>query len=86
MTELEVVHQENVQAFDEFDISTDHRLTFEDGELSAVYPSDTPTTKYVVAIFNVEEGTVDLPEGAAVLEATDTVVALVPADSYGGGA
>lgn len=83
MADFDVVHHKNLQAFDTVELNTEHRLEFDSKELSAVYPSNADTTEYTVAIFNVSDGTVDLPSGAAVLEASDTVVALVPNDAYG---
>lgn len=82
MSDLTVVHRENLEPFDAVTLSTEHRLEFSDGELSAVYPSDADETAYRVALFSVENGGVSLPEGAAVLAATDTVTALVPERAY----
>lgn len=82
---LTVVDRENVEAFDRLTLNADHRLEFEDGELTAIYPDRADETEYVVAMYPVEGGTVELPDGAVVLEATDTVVALTPATAYGGG-
>ncbi|OYR82987.1 hypothetical protein DJ84_09070 [Halorubrum ezzemoulense] len=81
---LTVVDRENVDAFDRLTLNADHRLEFEDGTLTAVYPDGADETEYVVGIYPVEGGTVELPDGAVVLEATDTVVALTPATAYGG--
>ncbi|MFC7140541.1 hypothetical protein ACFQMA_11980 [Halosimplex aquaticum] len=80
-----VKNRQNVDAFDRLTLNADHRLTFEDGTLTAVYPAGADETEYVVALFPVEDGAVELPDGAVVLEATDTVVALTPATAYGGG-
>jgi len=79
-----VVHRENLEAFDRLTVNTEYRLEFDDGELTAVYPENADETEYVTAMFPVSEGTVELPDGAVVLEATDTVVALVPNAAYGG--
>jgi len=81
---LTVKNHQNVSAFDRLTLNTDGRLEFEDGALTAVYPEESDESEYVVAMFPVEGGTVELPDRAVVLEATDTVVALVPADAYGG--
>lgn len=81
---LTVKNHQNVSAFDRLTLNTDGRLEFEDGALTAVYPEESGESEYVVAMFPVEGGTVELPDRAVVLEATDTVVALVPADAYGG--
>jgi hypothetical protein len=83
--QLRVYHRENVEPFDRLTLNPDSRLTFEEGELTAVYPVDATEQEYQVAMFPVEDGAVELPDGAVVLEATDTVVALVPTEEYGGG-
>lgn len=85
MSDLTVVHRENLEPFDKLNLNADHRLNFEDGELTAVYPSNAEETAYRVALFPVEDGGVTLPDGAAVLSADDTVVALVPERAYQGG-
>jgi hypothetical protein len=77
--QLRVYHRENVEPFDRLTLNPDSRLTFE------VYPVDATEQEYQVAMFPVEDGAVELPDGAVVLEATDTVVALVPTEEYGGG-
>jgi len=82
---LTVKNHQNVSAFDTLEISTEGRLEFEDGELSAVYPDGADETEYVVATYPVESERVVLPDRAVVLEATDSVTALVPADAYGSG-
>ncbi|PSP79516.1 hypothetical protein BRC81_04695 [Halobacteriales archaeon QS_1_68_20] len=86
MNALTVKNHQNVDAFDRLTLNTEGRLEFEDGTLTAVYPDGAEETEYVVALFPVEGGTVELTDSAVVLEATgDTVVALVPATAYGGG-
>jgi hypothetical protein len=84
--EFTVLNRENVEPFDRLTLNSEHRLEFEDGHLTAVYPAGADETEYVVAMYPVESGTVELPDGAVVLEATDTLVALTPATAYGGGA
>lgn len=82
---LKVVTESNVETFDEVTLNPDHRLDFEDGELTAVYPENADETEYRVAMFPITNGTVELPDGAAVLDVTtDTVVALVPEAAYRG--
>jgi hypothetical protein len=85
MSEINVIYEANLSVFDEVEANTNHRLEYNNGELSCVYPASAETTEYVVATFDVNGGKAELPEGTAVLEAKDSVVALVPQDPYGGG-
>lgn len=83
MNEIKVVYEPNLSVFDEVEANTNHRLEYDDGEFSCVYPVTAEITDYVVAVFSVEDGIVDLPDGSAILEADgDSVVALVPKEVY----
>jgi hypothetical protein len=82
--ELKVIVEENVEAFDNFTLNTEHRLTFEDGELTAVYPEHADETEYQVAMFPTEDGGVELPDGSAILSVGESVIALVRQSAYGG--
>jgi hypothetical protein len=83
MTELQTVVEENVEPFDRLTLNTDHRIDFEDGELTAAYPENADETEYQVALFPTsEDGSVELPDGSAVLSVGESVVALVPVEQY----
>jgi len=83
MSELQVVDKA-VEPLDRAEFSADGRVEYSDGRLRCLYPSDADTTEYVVAVFNVEDGTVELPEGAVVLSIDEgVVVSAVPASEYG---
>jgi hypothetical protein len=87
MTELAVV-ETVVEPFSRVEISPDSRTDYEDGRLTAVYPSETDEVEYVVALFNYDSkrATVEIPGESVVLDVSEGVVtALVPADAYGGG-
>lgn len=81
-TEIQVVYRENLQPFDRIEINSEHRLEFDNGELEAAWPAEASTTEYQAAIFPIEDGGTELPEGAVILSATDTLVALVPTSEY----
>lgn len=85
MTELEIREYQKVEPFDRFTLNVEHRLDFEDGDLTAAWPSGADVREYQAAIFPVSEGTVELPDGAAVLSVGESVAALVPTDAYQGG-
>jgi len=83
MSELTVVDKA-VEPLDRVEFSADGRVEYSDGRLRVLYPSEADTTEYVVAVFNVESGTVELPDGAVVLSIDEgVVVAAVPASEYG---
>jgi len=83
MSELEVLDTA-VEPLTRVEFSADGRVKYTDGRLRCLYPSEADTTEYVVAVFNVESGTVELPDGAAVLSIDEgVVVAAVPASEYG---
>ena len=85
MTELEVVDTA-VEPLTRVEFSADGRVEYDDGRLRCLYPSEADTTEYVVAVFNVESGAVELPEGAVVLSISEgVVVAAVPSSAYGVG-
>ena len=85
MTELEVVDTA-VEPLTRVEFSADGRVEYSDGRLRCLYPSEVDTTEYVVAVFNVESGAVELPDGAVVLSISEgVVVSAVPADAYGVG-
>jgi len=86
MSELRVVDTA-VEPFDTVTLSPD-RVEYDDGQLTAVYPSDADTETFRVALFEYggEADAVDLPEDSAVLSVGEgVVVALVPETAYHGG-
>jgi len=83
MSELEVLDTD-VSPLSRVEFSADGRVEYSDGRLRCLYPSEADTTEYVVAVFNVEGETVELPDGAVVLSISEgVVVAAVPSDAYG---
>lgn len=83
-TELSVRRYENVEPFDRLILNPDHRLEFGDRTLTAVYPDGVDETEYIVGVFPVENGGVELPDGSVVVDVAEDVTALVPAAAYGG--
>jgi hypothetical protein len=79
---LKVVTEDSVEPFDRLTLNADHRIDFEDGELTAAYPENADETEYQVALFPTEDGGVELPDGSAVLSVGESVVALVPTEQY----
>lgn len=84
MSELEVVDT-SVSPLSRVEFNPDGRVEYENGRLTAVYPSDADVREFVIAVFNYRESsTVELPEGAVVLSVGEgVVVAAVPSDAYG---
>jgi hypothetical protein len=75
----------DVSTFDKLELNADGKLSYDDGELTAVYPADADEMSYVVASFAIEDGEAEVPDGAVVLAADDRLHCLVPAGEYGGG-
>jgi hypothetical protein len=87
MSELAVVDTD-VEPFDRVEVAPDGRVDYSDGHLTALFPENSETREYVVALFHYGGGdnTVDVPDDTVVLGAGEGVVtALVPAEAYGGG-
>jgi hypothetical protein len=84
MSELAVV-EKGVDPFDTVTLNPEGRVDYTDGRLTALYPADSETEDYRVALFHYDgaDGSVELPEGAVVLDAGEGVVtALVPEGAY----
>jgi len=86
MGELEVVDTA-VEPLSRVEFAPDGRVEYENGRLTAVYPSNADVREFVVAVFNYRDtNSVELPDGAVVLSVGEGVVsAAVPSDAYGVG-
>ncbi|GGL28859.1 hypothetical protein GCM10009037_10680 [Halarchaeum grantii] len=84
MSELEVVDTA-VSPLSRVEFNPDGRVNYENGRLTAAYPSNADTTEFVIAVFRyADSNTVELPEGAVVLDVGEgVVVTAVPSDAYG---
>jgi hypothetical protein len=65
----------------------DGRVEYENGRLTAVYPSDADVREFVIAVFRyANSDTVELPNDSVVLSVGEgVVVSAVPSDAYGVG-
>jgi len=86
MTELEVVDTA-VEPLSTVEFNPDGRVDYENGRLTAVYPSDADVREFVIAVFDYgESSTVELPNDSVLLSVGEgVVVAAVPSDAYGVG-
>lgn len=84
MSELEVVDT-SVSPLSRVEFNPDGRVEYENGRLTAVYPSDADVREFVIAVFRyADSDTVELPEGAVVLSVGEgVVVTVVPSSAYG---
>ena len=84
MSELEIVDTA-VSPLSRVKFNPDGRVEYENGRLTAVYPSDADTTEFVIAVFRyADSDTVELPNDSVVLSVGEgVVVAAVPSAAYG---
>lgn len=87
MTELEVLDTD-VGRLDTVEFAPDGRVEYDNGHLTAVYPTEAATEKYALAEYEVTPptDTVDMPDDSVLLSITGgTLVVAVPIDAYGDG-
>ncbi|KAB7514586.1 hypothetical protein DM867_05545 [Halosegnis rubeus] len=86
MSELEIVDTA-VSPLSRVKFNPDGRVEYENGRLTAVYPSDADVREFVIAVFRyANSDTVELPNDSVVLSVGEgVVVSAVPSDAYGVG-
>jgi len=86
MSELEVLDTA-VSPLSRVEFDPDGRVEYENGRLTAVYPSDADVREFVIAVFRyADSDTVELPNDSVVLSVGEgVVVAAVPSSAYGAG-
>jgi hypothetical protein len=84
MSELEVLDTD-VSPLSRVEFNPDGRVEYENGRLTAVYPSDADVREFVIAVFRyADSDTVELPNDSVVLSVGEgVVVTAVPSDAYG---
>jgi len=72
-----------LEVFDEVKADSDGRFDYDNGVLTVAYADNSDTTAFVTAKLSVDNETVTLPDGSAVLDVSgDSILALVPEEAY----